>query len=195
MKKGMQIFTSWCLCLTLYLSCFATYASEIAVYRYVNVTPVEQAEDDWCWAACAEMCGKTVNRQSTRTQHNIVAYLTGVKGTKPTGSGYDTIDGCKYASINKKDFTADLFEFFILTNWTSKNEAVVALCFDKRSDKLPGHALLVNGTHFYDGDGESWLRVYYIDPAYGKEFDCLSTEFADGSGNGGWLPKLAVHSV
>lgn len=107
------------------------------------------------------MCGKTVAPESTRTQYDIVAYLN-----YPVGNGYDTINGCKYAAMNKKDFTAGKFESRILVNWLYKNEAVVALCINKDDVDAIGHALLVNGTLFYDG-----------------------------SGNCGWLPQLAVHSV
>lgn len=46
MKKGIQAIISLCLCMTVYLSCFATYAYAFGNMNYVNVTPVTQATDD-----------------------------------------------------------------------------------------------------------------------------------------------------
>ncbi len=195
-KKGIQMFASWCLCIAIYLSCFVTYAGAYGDFRYVQVTPVEQAKDNWCWAACAEMCGKTVARESTRTQYDIVAHLYGSSSYDgPSGNVFNIIDGCNYAAMNKKSFKLEELKSEILVNWAYKNEAVVVLCYDKSDTSAAGHTLLINGTYFYDGDAGSWLKVYYIDPAYGREFNCLYDDFCDGSGNGGWLAKFVVHSV
>ncbi len=44
-------------------------------YYYVSVTPVQQLQSNWCWAACAQMAGKAKYPSSTRTQIHVVNHL------------------------------------------------------------------------------------------------------------------------
>ena len=46
-------------------------------YYYVSVTPVQQLQSNWCWAACAQMAGRSKYPSSTRTQIHVVNHIYG----------------------------------------------------------------------------------------------------------------------
>lgn len=137
------------------------------------------------------MCGKTVAPESTRTQYDVAQII----GSLPIGDGYLIIEGCEYVAMEKKEFKTDFMSFSICNEWTMKKEALVAVCFYNNDPDYPGHALLINGTVFYDGDGGTKYSINYIDPSGGQEYRCSYEGFCDGSENGGWVPQAIAHSV
>lgn len=100
MKKTLQIVISFILCYTVYLSTFNTYAKAAVINHVVPVSIVKQAKSNWCWAACAEMFGKSVYSSSARTQYDIVRYVKGSEVNK-TANVSECLTACQYASYNK----------------------------------------------------------------------------------------------
>lgn len=138
------------------------------------------------------MCGKTVAPESTRTQYDVAQKF----GSTGVGDGFLTIAGCQYVAMDKKEFGIyQDMSFSTCTEWAMKKEALVALCYYNNNPDYPGHALLINGTIFYDGDGGTTHTLIYIDPDHGWEYRCSYKGFCDGSENGGWVPQALVHSI
>lgn len=177
------------LSIAVYLSCVSTYASATAVSTVVSVTPVKQAKSNWCWAACAEMCGKTIYNKSPRDQYGVVQY---VKHTQDdvTGNGYDCLAGCEYVACNLKNFTYGMLDLSQLGSKFSQNQAVIAVI--KQSGATKNHDVLLYGTQIVDGDGGTKLYIDYIDPIDCWRYHVLFDDFCNGTANSYFGYKVTV---
>lgn len=180
MKNAIRTITSLLLCTAIYFSCFPISASAIGDTSYVSITPVKQKMDFWCWAACSEMCGKTVDPSSPLTQTDVVKLIKG-SIVNETGAGEDILRGVKFVARNKKSFTLKPIDFNTLVIKIKAKEAVIANGRNEIDPKNPGHTLLIHGTVFYDGEGGSQYSVYYCDPYDAKTYFCDYDSFCDGS--------------
>ncbi len=149
--------------MVVYLSCFVTYAGAVGYSKNIPVNPVKQATNYWCWAACSEMCGRTLVPESTITQYDIAEYISGTPDCADySGSGYDIINGCKYATLNRRTFDCKENTFALVNERIYKNEPLVGIgLYDPVN---AGHAVLITGTVFTDGAEGSGFEVYFIDP-------------------------------
>ena len=170
------------LSITVYLSCVSTYASAIAVSTTVAVKPVKQAKSNWCWAACAEMCGKTIYDKSPRDQFDVVQFIKHSQDNV-TGTGYDCIAACEYVACNLKTFTRinGTLDLSQLGSHFSKKQGVVATI--KNPNVTPNHDVLLNGTQIVDGNGGTRFFIDYIDPIDCWQYHELYDDFCNGNTN------------
>ncbi len=194
MKKITRHITSLLLCAVVYLSCYPTSASastRSVISFMATVTPIRQQADTWCWAACAEMCGKTIDPTSTRTQADVVNYVDSDLAETIDG----IIKGCEYVANFKKSFTYDFISSTLLYRKASQKEATVVLAYPKNGTMYdPGHTLLVYGIVSTSSEGVTKRDVYYVDPWDGKRYSCDYEKFCDGTSNNLWKPIMVVYS-
>ncbi|MBD5129622.1 MAG: hypothetical protein HDT43_06830 [Ruminococcaceae bacterium] len=179
MKICLQVI-SLLLCIGIYLSCASVPASAIVVNYVVPVAPVIQAKSNWCWAACAEMCGKTIAPSSTRTQYDVVKYIKG-DTYNVGGNKLECANGCKYVALSEKDFIIGYMDFSVIGNRTGRNEALVA--FGEPTEGSGGHTFLIRGSQFVDGSGSTQYNIDYINPSNGNNYHCSYESFCNGEYN------------
>lgn len=169
------------LSIAVYLSCVSTYASA-GMYTFIaDVTPIKQAKPNWCWAACAEMVGKSVNPNSKRTQYDVVQYLKGNQNDQ-TGKVSDIVLGCEYVSHNSKNFTFGMLKPEGLVQRILPREGVVAVLTQRNG--TGGHAVVIrqinmNVIVWGDNTTTTNYSVGYVDPATGGTYVCTYESFCN----------------
>ena len=160
---------------------FATSQADL-----VSVTPVQQAKSNWCWAACAEMLGKTMYPSTTRTQWNVVRYVKGscsnpypdVGGSRP-----DTAAGAAYVTYNNVSFSYVYYAWTfheLLQSIVAKKPVIASSGQYVNGERISGHATLIYGCQFVDNGYESNYYIDYIDPATKEREHCRYVEFCNG---------------
>lgn len=181
-----RLFTS-VICLVLLLA----LTINISLATSVDVIPIKQAKDNWCWAACAEMAGKTAfksvyNLTSYRTQYNVVEKLKGTSSEPypdETGSISESATASKYVTYDYIEFasTGSKWSFAKIESSLNDGYAVQAgagyynLIFRKS-----GHMVVIYETKTVGSEN----YVSYIDPLFPDEdYCCTYEEFCNGTYN------------
>lgn len=179
MKICLRVI-SLLLCMGIYLSCASIPANASVINNVVPVTPVIQAKSNWCWAACAEMCGKTISPSSKLTQSDVVKYIKG-DTVNESGKILECTNGCTYVALSKKKFIFGYIDFSVISNRTSRKEALVA--YGEATLGSVGHAFLIRGSQFIDNDEGTQYNIDYINPSNGNNYHCSYESFCNGSYN------------
>ena len=162
-----------------------TYATNI-IYM-ISITPVQQAYSNWCWAACAQMAGKTMYSSSGRTQYSVVNYLYGdsmEQYPNVQGTLNDSTEGSKYVTYYNRGFasTTSAWGFTSIENHMAQNKPIQAgIGGYFGTVRMTGHMVIIYGTaHVEDSTGSYWF-VAYIDPDDGQNhYTSFSTFCQDG---------------
>ena len=167
----------------------------------VDIPRIPQAKSNWCWAACAEMAGKTVYPNATRTQYSVVEYLKGNIGVPyPDVSGDvdDSAEGSTYVTNDTISFVSKFRGLFSIENgqWTFSEIAEslrggnpVQVCggyYNSLGIRTGGHVVVIYQADLIfssSGSGNSYCIGYY-DPWDDQNFYCTYDAFCDGSFNG-----------
>ncbi len=189
MKHGRQFFI---FCLTLILSIVTVGSTSHAVVQSesVYVKGVKQAKGNWCWAACAEMMGKTVYSSSTRDQYSVVKYLKGTlleSYPDKTGSMQECALGSQYVAYSKETFksTASTWNFSEIATSISKGYPVTAAAgYYENGERDGGHDVVIVATRFTDDASGSQYYIDYKDPWDNSTHHCTFSSFKNGSYNG-----------
>lgn len=164
-------------------------AKAISSTTSVSITGVRQAMDQWCWAACAEIIGKTVFSGSTRTQFDVVNLLKRTdENPWPNVGGLpsDGAAGASYVAFYNKNFMGEYetLNFSEITYSLAKGYAVsTSGGYYESGERVGGHAVVVYMTQFIEYGAQTTYRVTYYDPWDGTTHTCSYEEFCDGTYN------------
>ena len=167
------------------------FSPRVVNTQVVNVTPVKQAKIYWCWAACAEMAGKTVYLSSNLTQWDVVKHIKGTT-SEPypdvTGNIGESAMGSAYVAYYSRTFKGvySKWNFSQIANSLYKKYPIQAAggYYDSENERHGGHVVVIYMTEEIETATSSEQYIYYIDPADGKSYKCTYTQFCDGSFNG-----------
>lgn len=169
---------------------YGSSAKAIIVTTAVDITPVIQAESNWCWAACAEIGGKNAKPNAIRNQYEVVHFLKGTTADaypNEPGSLSDSVVGSEFVSnyIMAFDY-GDVFTYSEITEHLAKGYVIQAAAgyYNWLGIRVGGHMVVINCTQFADVAGEDPYRLTYFDPWDGTSHTCTYDEFCDGSYNG-----------
>ncbi|MBR5340111.1 MAG: C39 family peptidase [Lachnospiraceae bacterium] len=151
-------------------------------YSYVSVTPVQQLQTKWCWAACAEMAGKSKYPSSTRNQIHVVNHLYGTfENPYPNTGGYpdDMANGSTYVAYNTATFSYS-YSTRTFSQITSSivqgNPVIIDLGhYNFLGMRNRGHAIIVYGV--YTGLN----IVALVDPLDGEVYTCGFSNLQNGT--------------
>lgn len=168
----MKIFSrivSLLLCMGICLSCATMPVSAIAVNQVPStIKDIKQERSNWCWAACSEIVGKSVDPSSSVSQSQIVMKTKGSIGNY-TGSINDIIAGCEFAGNHKKSFKyGDAYYNQLLD-------------FSQVGIRIGNGIGVIAAATFYDGDGGTKYSIGYIDPLDGERYYCYFDDFCSGN--------------
>lgn len=182
MKKFLQSLITFTLCYAVYLFGFNTYARASVINTVAPIHIVKQAKTNWCWAASAEMFGKSVYDSSTRDQYDIVKYIKGSE-VNATATVSECLTACQYSSYYTKslDYTYRL-SFSEVGRRVAKGQGIFTAL--KKDGTNMGHVVVVSATQFIDGNNGIENNIDYLDPFYGKSYHCSYDEFYNGNYNG-----------
>lgn len=170
------------LSIAVYLSCVSTYASAGGFLYIANVTPVKQAKSNWCWAACAEMCGKSVDNSSTRTQYDVVEYIKCGQYNSTANLG-EILIACEYVTSFSKDFRNGTLSAAKLSNYILSRQGVIAIL--SKNNGTIGHDVVINQilTNVIVGENSasSIYSIGFIDPWDGETHLSDFDAFCNGS--------------
>lgn len=178
------------ICVSLVTVVPSNVVNALTITNSVSVSSVTQAKSNWCWAACAEMAGKSVYASSTRSQYSVVYYLKGVASDPyPNVSGYitDTEAGSEYVSYSNEDFrsTSSTWSFSqIATSLGNDNPVLASAGYYSNGVRTGGHVVVIYLTQMIDSSSGTSCYVKYIDPWDGASYYCTFDSFCDGSFNG-----------
>ncbi|PWM42882.1 MAG: hypothetical protein DBX47_07715 [Clostridiales bacterium] len=111
--------------------------------RIVSTPQIGQEQNLWCWAACAQMTGRTYVPASTITQSNIVQHIKGNTNNQ-AASIVETATASTFATNNTVNFSGSvstLTEQNLRIQLNSGNIVTIALGF------YPGSGTTRNGGH------------------------------------------------
>ena len=161
--------------------------SNVALAASVSVTSVKQDKDNWCWAACAEMAGKSVySGTSYRTQYSVVNKIKGTAADPypdVSGSISDSATGAKYVTYDTVDFESKSSKWSfseIETSLTNGHAVQAGAGYYNWIFRDGGHVVVIYATTT-DAAGTEYIS--YIDPWDGKSYTCTYKAFCDGSFN------------
>ena len=175
--------------LVLIIAVYPVKSSATQQVYTVSVTPVQQFQSNWCWAACAEMAGKSKYPSSSRGQLQVVNHLFGtydnpypnVEGSlqnSATGSTYVTYNNYSYS------YTYSTWTFSqIATSIQQGNAVQTALGYYTSAGRNGGHMILIYEIHL------SYNMVSFIDPGDGLSHTCGFSSLQNGSYNGGFYDQ------
>lgn len=170
------------LSIAVYLSCVSKYASAGGFIYIADVTPVVQAKSNWCWAACAEMCGKSVNPNSTLTQYDVVQYVKGGQYNL-TANWEELLIACRYVTNFSKVFTNGTLSAEELLGYILSRQGVIAIL--SHSSGTSSYAVVIYqiGTNVIVGENSasSTYSVGFIDPWDGDAYFSTYDGFCNGS--------------
>lgn len=147
-----------------------------AAFEELNVPQYTQENTNWCWVAAAQMAGKYKYSASTRTQTQIVEYITGSSTMNDPGTIWQTANATEYVTNNTYNLSAAL-----LSTWSwekiktsiDNGYPVIALVRSNGS----GHYYVIRG---YD---PTTNKIAVNDPADGTRYTCAWEEFCEGTWN------------
>lgn len=150
----------------------------------VNVTPVVQAHDNWCWAACAAMTGKTLYPSTTRSQYSAAYHI--LNSYADFGANIvDSANATEYVAYNTKSLTGVYYKlgFYTIQSHIQNGYPVQAAAgYYVNGIRDGGHVVVIKGTA-YDTANNSNNEIEYIDPYNGNTYCCMYSAFCDGSYN------------
>lgn len=165
-----------------------TLGKAIIVTTAVDIIPVMQEKSNWCWAACAEICGKNANPNSTRTQRDVVRTIKGSSLPNVTGTLRQSEIGTEYVAMSVMDYLYGeiRLDYSQITECLAHGYAVQAAAgiYSLDGVRQGGHMVVINMTQFVDIVGENPYRLTYYDPNDGLSYTCTYEEFCNGSFNG-----------
>jgi len=155
------------------------YTSTNAYAVILNIRPVKQAKDNWCWAAGAEMAGAWAkySHDPRRTQWDIVKEIKG-SYIDETAKPYETVAACEYACYDRYNFQykerawsfADIYEKID----DEAKTLLVSLGDYQYGVRWGGHILVLNGVKIRSNE------IYYTDPKDGKSYWIDYDDFKNG---------------
>lgn len=144
-----------------------TYDVTVNMASALAVTPVVQAESNWCWAACAEMVGKYYFPNSTVDQYELADKI--VDGENATIGRYGMeevlFQFCNY--YNESDMiyhfssTGSTAEYFWSTQLVENGPLVMVLI---DANGIYGHAIVIYGCSVTGTFSNPIYSFSYIDP-------------------------------
>ncbi len=176
---GRSRYLAFLLSLFLILSSMSLTAFATVQTTSVSIYGVMQEETRWCWAACAETCGKVSYPNSPYTQEDVVIEIKG--GAYNTGGSADeTRDGtnfvAEYRDIWKRSNSA--LSFSSLTTKIAQDRPVIALLVNSSYN----HAVVVYMTQFIDNSSGEHYYIDYFDPEDGATYHIAYEDFCDIEG-------------
>lgn len=170
------------------LLCFIPLANSVNAttqFHGVNIIGVVQAKSNWCWAACAEVCGKNVYPSSTRTQYSVVTFIK-ESTINEAGTLDESARGSQYVAYNNKtySYTYSTWNFSQIVNSLKNGYAVQAGAgYYSGGLRTGGHMVVIYGTQFIDNSSGLLNYIDYFDPWDGTRHHCLFSEFCNGNYN------------
>ena len=150
-----------------------TYDVTVNMASALAVTPVVQAQPNWCWAACAEMVGKYYSPNSTVTQYLLANRFVGgenVAVSNPLTIEYAIEDACNIYGNTGTEYYFSRVTSVSKTSWCDEivnNGPIFVTLHDAYGN---GHAIVMIGVTV-SGTFENPIYNYtYIDPANGKTY-------------------------
>ena len=140
-----------------------------------EIDGVLQRRNDWCWAACAEICGKTSNEDSDRTQADVVAYICGDAEVQ-WGSISDASDGATYVAYGYDlwQSTSSTKSFSAITQYIAAGHPVATGINDDGD-----HMVVVYITQYIDNSSGVFYYLDYYDPYNGRTIHITYDDFCD----------------
>lgn len=183
------------------LICINIKAQAITSTTSVNIIGVRQNRSNWCWAACAEMAGKTAFSASQRTQDDVVNFLMGTEeNPTPNEPGFadEVASGANYVAHFQKTFVSEesALDFSEITYSLAKGYAIPAgyVFYNSSGEPRGGHMVTIYMTQFVDFGGTSEYRITYYDPWDGTSHTCAFEDFCDGTYTSG-IYEASVYVV
>ncbi|MBQ7291776.1 MAG: C39 family peptidase [Clostridia bacterium] len=132
----------------------------------IAVTPIQQQNTKWCWAACAEMVGRYFYPSTDRTQKDvsdeIKGKILGLFSKNEMGDVGDIANGIEYVTYN--NYTAEPFDGIFsevqICNLLQSGIPVVAALGNLNS----GHAIVIVDCNLSGTTGNVIYTLKYIDP-------------------------------
>lgn len=190
--KLVQIFIIMAICLSMVIPAFASMHIVTGFDSYgvpYTITPVQQQETWWCWAACSEMTGKfyykyKTQKDSSKTQRDAVYYVFGNYNNQGAtlsqtalAEQYVGLSTFPYTPIFTTGSTTSSYSYSTIKSHINLNKPLIAGL--KQTDANSGHMVVLRGyedkSSFFDTDD-----VEYIDP-WDKSVHWISyTSFSTG---------------
>jgi hypothetical protein len=132
------------------------------VFQVPNVTPLNQENTLWCWAACGTM---TANRFAAQTTQRVFVIETTGNSSAPnqTGTVDNVAEGINLLSktLSPRTYTGAYFAFsyFALRDWIASGFPL-SLALANMSGGSIGHMVLATSAWAFNGIG----IIEYIDP-------------------------------
>lgn len=157
----------------------------------VPVIPVIQQKSNWCWAASAQMAGKSLNSSSTRTQSQIVFEVKG-HTNNDGGTLNETRRGTEWVSYYKEPLTyighnlttGRLNTSQIESHIYRRYPVAAAAGYYTGTTRTSGHVVVIYGVHYTEGPQGIIHNIMYTDPANGRVYTCTYNNFCNGNFNG-----------
>lgn len=148
-------------------------AHAIDYQHTASIVPVNQAQSNWCWAACAQMISSHFYPNSTINQNQIVTYVKGGL-VNQTAQPQELINAIKYATYNTQTYvyTYAPIGFSGIDNNIYNGYPVVANVYS--------HAVLVYQTLSISNQ---FYYVTYYDPDWGQSITLPYADFLSGTFN------------
>ncbi len=170
------------------LLCFVPLTNSVNAttqYHGVNIVEVVQAQSNWCWAACAEISGRNVFSNATRTQYDVVIFIK-ESLVNEGGTLDESVRASQYVSNNRRNYnqTFSTWNFSQIVNSLRNGFAVQAAGgYYSGGNRVGGHMVVIYGTQFVDNSSGLLYYIDYFDPWDGTRHHCLFSEFCNGNYN------------
>ena len=194
LRKALSIFL-----VVVLLFIFNCFANATIQYDFVLITPVIQAQSNWCWAASAVMAGVVDYPSSTRTQQNVVRHTVGsIFNPYPNVQGtlQNSEDGTEYVTHNHHNYTAvnTVLGFSSIASYLHNGHAVQAGTGTYQNGvRTSGHMVVIYGAQFIDNSSGSYFYIDYVDPWDGTSHHCLFSSFCNGTYNAHIYDQTVYH--
>lgn len=140
-----------------------------------EIDGVIQIGETWCWAACAEICGKTSYENSDRTQEEVVEYICG-DSTYQGGSAQEAGRGATYVAYDYNTWYGirSTKNFSAITQYIAAGHPVATGIYDDGN-----HMVVVYITQFIDNSSGEFYYLDYYDPFNGRTVHISYDDFCD----------------
>lgn len=166
---------------------FTVPLSAYAIDEAVDVTIVEQAATNWCWAACAEMAGVVEYPSTDRDQWDVVKELKGnfiSHYPNESGSIQESAEGSEYITYDTVNFTSEetIWTFSEIVEMLRDGHVLQAGAgyYDSNGNRNGGHVVVIHLITTRTGED----CVQYVDPWDGTRRLVTYAAFCNGSYNG-----------
>lgn len=150
-------------------------------YYASNVPIVQQAKDQWCWAASAEMAAKNASPNSNRTQWNAVAFVKGSSSINQPGTSNETCLAAEHIAYNNVNFTSNYYRWSmtsIRNEVMHNNKPLITLGgYYTNGNRTGGHFVVIDAVY----QTSNYIR--YKDPWDATTHWVTYNAFSDGSYN------------